>query len=103
MAFFVVCTGSTVHGLIEYVHDWAGLFAECIYDAVEGINSAREFLIREREDGGVCPSLECSASYPSVYVCALEYCVRVHVCLWCSQVSHFGTSQTAHMCTSIQP
>ena len=41
-----------VHPFVEYVHDWASFFADCVYDSVVGINSAREFILRERADGG---------------------------------------------------
>ena len=44
---------SVVHPFLEYVHDWADFFSECIYDNVEGITTAREFILRKRDDGGV--------------------------------------------------
>eukprot|EP00965_Chrysotila_dentata_P234325 6200101-Pleurochrysis_carterae.AAC.1 len=43
--------GAVVHPLVEYVHDYSAFFADTIYDRVEGINDAREFIIKEREDG----------------------------------------------------
>ena len=43
---------AVVHQFLEYVHDWADFFSECIYDSVHGLNTAREFIIRERADGG---------------------------------------------------
>lgn len=33
---------------MEYVHDWSALFADCVYDSVEGVNTAREFVLRLR-------------------------------------------------------
>eukprot|EP00965_Chrysotila_dentata_P208942 6184987-Pleurochrysis_carterae.AAC.1 len=53
-----------VHPLVEYVHDYAGFFNDCIYDRVEGINDARIFILRERDDGGVCASAACTLSTP---------------------------------------
>eukprot|EP00965_Chrysotila_dentata_P180348 5954376-Pleurochrysis_carterae.AAC.1 len=43
--------GSVVHTLVEYVHNYSDSFAETIYDDVEGINDAREFILKERDDG----------------------------------------------------
>ena len=43
---------AVVHAMVEYVHDWAGFFEQCIYNNLTGVNTAREFIIREREDGG---------------------------------------------------
>eukprot|EP00965_Chrysotila_dentata_P021965 726867-Pleurochrysis_carterae.AAC.3 len=45
---------ATVHPLVEYVHDWSSFFSDHIYDHVEGITEAREFIIKERDDGGEC-------------------------------------------------
>ena len=42
-----------MHPFLEYVHDWADFFSECIYENVEGITTAREFILRKRDDGGV--------------------------------------------------
>jgi hypothetical protein len=33
-----------VHDFLEYVHDWASFFTDCIYENVVGINTAREFI-----------------------------------------------------------
>eukprot|EP00965_Chrysotila_dentata_P186435 6156132-Pleurochrysis_carterae.AAC.2 len=44
--------GAVVHPLVEYVHDYSNFFADAIYDSVEGIKEAREFVIKERGDGG---------------------------------------------------
>ena len=41
-----------VHPFIDHVHDWAKFFSECIYDEVEGVTTAREFILRKRDDGG---------------------------------------------------
>ena len=41
-----------VHPFLEYVHDWAEFFADCIYEHLQGITSAREFIMRMRDDGG---------------------------------------------------
>eukprot|EP00965_Chrysotila_dentata_P116062 3836973-Pleurochrysis_carterae.AAC.1 len=43
--------GATSHPYVEYVHDFKGFFADHIYDIVEGINDARSFIIKERDDG----------------------------------------------------
>eukprot|EP00965_Chrysotila_dentata_P254658 6211951-Pleurochrysis_carterae.AAC.2 len=53
----VAIPGAKVHPLVEYVHDFASFFTDVIYDSVEGINDAREFVIRERDDGGMRPTL----------------------------------------------
>eukprot|EP00965_Chrysotila_dentata_P189358 6173276-Pleurochrysis_carterae.AAC.4 len=45
--------GAVVHDLVEYVHDFKSFFTDHIYDNVQGINDAREFIIRERDDGVV--------------------------------------------------
>eukprot|EP00965_Chrysotila_dentata_P238719 6202682-Pleurochrysis_carterae.AAC.2 len=57
----VTCTTS-----FEYVHDFKAFFKDCIYTTVHGIDSARFFLIKEREDGGALSFqprtvLKCSA------------------------------------------
>ena len=44
-----------VHAFLEYVHDWARFFSDCIYEDVVGINTAREFIMRQRDDGGAPP------------------------------------------------
>jgi hypothetical protein len=46
---------SVVHPFLEYVHDWASFFSDCIYEDVVGINTAREFIMRQRDDGGAPP------------------------------------------------
>eukprot|EP00965_Chrysotila_dentata_P139784 4621252-Pleurochrysis_carterae.AAC.1 len=46
---------TTVHPLVEYVHDYAAFFEECIYHEVKGINDARVFVLKERADGGARP------------------------------------------------
>eukprot|EP00965_Chrysotila_dentata_P140174 4633846-Pleurochrysis_carterae.AAC.1 len=43
---------STVHSFLEYVHDFIAFFADCIYEDLDGFNTARSFIIRERDDGG---------------------------------------------------
>ena len=48
---------AVVHAIVEYVHDWARYFEQCIYDNVTGVTTAREFIIRERDDSGACLSL----------------------------------------------
>eukprot|EP00965_Chrysotila_dentata_P224706 6194338-Pleurochrysis_carterae.AAC.1 len=40
--------GSVVHSLVEYVNDYSGFLSETIYDNVEGIYDAREFILKER-------------------------------------------------------
>eukprot|EP00965_Chrysotila_dentata_P122106 4037214-Pleurochrysis_carterae.AAC.1 len=45
--------GGKVHPLVEFTHDYATFFDAHIYDSVEGIvNDARDFIIKERDDGG---------------------------------------------------
>ena len=56
-----------VHDFLEYVHDWASFFADCIYDEVVGINTAREFIIRERDDGVVAFWYKPSSSHKHLY------------------------------------
>ena len=41
-----------VHPFLEYVHEWAGFFSDFIYENVQGITTAREFILRKRDDGG---------------------------------------------------
>eukprot|EP00965_Chrysotila_dentata_P096076 3174056-Pleurochrysis_carterae.AAC.1 len=45
--------GAVVHPLVEYVHDFKSFLSDHIYEDVHGINDAREFIIRERDDGVV--------------------------------------------------
>eukprot|EP00965_Chrysotila_dentata_P108818 3595002-Pleurochrysis_carterae.AAC.1 len=42
---------TTVHPLVDNVHDYADFFSDCIYESVKGINEARVFIIKERSDG----------------------------------------------------
>ena len=47
-----------MHPIVEYVYDWAAFFSECVYSEVEGVTTAREFVLRLREsDGGTWPIL----------------------------------------------
>ena len=71
-----------VHDFLEYVHDWATFFSDCIYEDVVGINTAREFIMRQRDDGGAPPPppppppttiLTNSPTAP----CARSYCILV--------------------------
>ena len=41
-----------VHPFLDHVHDWAEFFSDCIYDELLGINTAREFILRKRDDNG---------------------------------------------------
>eukprot|EP00965_Chrysotila_dentata_P101176 3341337-Pleurochrysis_carterae.AAC.4 len=44
--------GSKVHPLVEFTHDYAAFIDGHIYDSVEGMSDAREFMVKERDDGG---------------------------------------------------
>lgn len=43
---------ATVHPIMTYVHDWAAFFVNDIYDSVTYLNTAREFIVRKRNDDG---------------------------------------------------
>ena len=45
---------AVVHAMVEYVHNWAGFFEDCIYTNMTGVTTAREFILRQRDDGGAC-------------------------------------------------
>mmetsp|Transcript_55255 Transcript_55255/g.120451 ORF Transcript_55255/g.120451 Transcript_55255/m.120451 type:complete len:273 (-) Transcript_55255:5-823(-) len=42
-------------------------YSDCIYENVEGINDAREFIIKERADGGVCFWYKPDSSHHNLY------------------------------------
>ena len=74
---------------MQYVHDWAGLFEDCIYADVEGVNTAREFVLRQWEDGGVCMHLPryselCIFDNPPACVLA----IAVQRCVLCVLLAH---------------
>ena len=91
-------TGSIVHDMVEYVHDWSAYLAECLYDSVEGIKTAREFVIKLRPtDSGV---YLCVLSMPPNNVHRTDaMCWSVHV----FQLQFSGTSQTLRIdiCTRL--
>eukprot|EP00965_Chrysotila_dentata_P018680 621715-Pleurochrysis_carterae.AAC.1 len=44
---------ATIHPIMKYTHDWTTFFDSDIYDSVEQVNTARECILRKRDDGGV--------------------------------------------------
>eukprot|EP00965_Chrysotila_dentata_P122993 4065112-Pleurochrysis_carterae.AAC.1 len=98
---------STVHPLVEYVHDWASFFKDQIYDAVEGINDAREFIIKERDDGGKCQHvcIHCTvhATNAMIAKCGGHVCislllvVHVHFCLTVAAMWYKPYSSHPHL------
>eukprot|EP00965_Chrysotila_dentata_P054970 1824810-Pleurochrysis_carterae.AAC.1 len=43
---------ATVHPITTYVHDWASFFRNTVYDNTDGITTARNFILKKRDDGG---------------------------------------------------
>ena len=56
-----------VHPLVEYVHAWDQFFSDCIYTSVEGITTAREFILRERANGAVAFWYKPDSSHAHLY------------------------------------
>eukprot|EP00965_Chrysotila_dentata_P260345 6213872-Pleurochrysis_carterae.AAC.2 len=42
---------ATVHPIMRYVHVWASFFRNTNYDNTDGITTARNFVLKERDDG----------------------------------------------------
>eukprot|EP00965_Chrysotila_dentata_P137692 4555240-Pleurochrysis_carterae.AAC.1 len=79
--------GSVAHPLVQYVHDCSGFLSETVYDSVEGMNEAREFILKEHDDGGTC-SMH-TAHYRLLHeVCAFEICLQQHACECASASMH---------------
>eukprot|EP00965_Chrysotila_dentata_P147848 4880476-Pleurochrysis_carterae.AAC.1 len=50
---YLACSLPDAHvfDIVEYTHDWAEYFKDCIYDGLAGITGAREYIIKMRADG----------------------------------------------------
>eukprot|EP00965_Chrysotila_dentata_P173026 5709898-Pleurochrysis_carterae.AAC.1 len=66
--------GAYVFDIVEYTHDWKLFFKDCIYSDLAGITDAREYIIKQRSDGGATHTL----SMLHRLACASSECYLFH-------------------------